>query len=156
MGEKRPIHSLFSEMHRLNIGSILTDITHFELHILLIIKKWENEENKKGIHTSVLAKEMEVAAPAISRALKSLSQKGYIERVVNDKDRRNVMVSITEEGRKVFQREKGVMEDFAQSVINRFGKEKAKQLELLLNEMLSHLKEELKIRQESNTERKEN
>ncbi len=156
MEKQKPIHSLFSELHRINMGSLLTELTHFELHILMIIKEYENEENKRGIHTSEIAQRMDVAPPAISRALRNLGQKGYIERVINDADRRNIIVSITDPGREVFFKEKRVMEEFAECVKQRFGAEKADQLELLLNEMLTHVKEELKLRQENKTERKEN
>ena len=48
---------------------------------------------------SDIAKRLGITAPAVSKMLRSMEEKGYVERRVDEKDRRNTRVSITPDGK---------------------------------------------------------
>ena len=52
----------------------------------------------KGMKVSDIVKATKAPAPAVSRALSSLEEKGLIERAADRSDRRNTLVSLTEKG----------------------------------------------------------
>ena len=54
-------------------------------------------ENGK-ITSSELAAKTKTLPPAVSRTLRGLEEKGYVERSVDKKDRRNTYISLTEKG----------------------------------------------------------
>ena len=57
---------------------------------------------QNGATAGELKNELEVGASRIANALKNLEAKGFVTREMSKKDKRLVLVYITEEGRKVF------------------------------------------------------
>lgn len=55
----------------------------------------DKEENMTAAEA---AKDLGVSAPSISRTLKSLAEKGYVERISDENDRRSVRISVTSDG----------------------------------------------------------
>ena len=61
-------------------------------------------ENGENICVAPAAKRLGVSAPAISRTLRSLSEKGYVKRVSDSADRRSVRITVTETGERELSR----------------------------------------------------
>ena len=68
---------------------------------------------EKGEYITVAetARLTDSSMPAVSRTLRSLSQKGYIKRILDENDRRSVRIAATEKGKKT-------LDDFIKSVVS--------------------------------------
>ena len=72
---------------------------------------------------------------AASKKITILEKKGFIERYVSDKDRRNVYIVLTPKGKEICEEEKAKKHAWMKEVIRRMGKRDAKQMVRLLNKM---------------------
>ena len=83
-----------------------------------------------GKHISVAetAKRLNVSMPSVSRSLKSLSEKGYIERDFNENDRRSVRIIVTTSG-----------EEKLREILKRIHDTLDKTLEIFSNEELAQM-----------------
>lgn len=78
---------------------------------------------------------MRVAAPAVSRTLRSLEEKKYVERMVCEGDRRNVYVRVTEEGKEVLNECNRILSELLKSVTEKMGEEDMNRLIGYLNKL---------------------
>ena len=81
------------------------------------------------ITISELACKSKVHPSAISRTLHGLEEKGYIERSIDKKDRRNICVELTDRGESVVIEARQIMCDYGKSVVDHL---KPKELERLI------------------------
>lgn len=73
--------------------------------IMLIYQAMEFSHDTGGnITVAEAAKCLGVSMPSVSRTLRSLSEKGYIERNFNENDRRSVRIIVTESGKNALER----------------------------------------------------
>jgi DNA-binding MarR family transcriptional regulator len=82
--------------------------------------------------------------PATSKMLNSLEEKGYIERVSDSKDRRNVYIHLTNKGETIILDAFKRLQDFADRTITRMGEEDSKELLRMLNKLYDAMAEESK------------
>lgn len=80
-----------------------TDLSNSEAMLLYTALDFHSETGE-NICAAPAAKRLGVSAPAISRTLRGLSKKGYIERFSDDADRRNVRIAVTEAGERELSR----------------------------------------------------
>lgn len=74
-------------------------ITKLEAFTLGLLRKGQVEHPEaKGMYISELVRRSHGSPPAISRTLRQLEQKGYLERVVDRADRRMTYVVLTAQG----------------------------------------------------------
>ena len=78
---------------------------------------------------------MRVAAPAVSRTLRSLEEKNYVERMVCEGDRRNVYVRVTEEGKEILNECNRILSELLKSVTEKMGEEDMNRLIGYLNKL---------------------
>lgn len=144
---------LFSTMHqfqKLRIGDLFPEMTKGDCMTLMAIEHF-NKEKETGILTvSELADKMHSKASSVSRTLKFLEDKGYIERSINKSDRRNTYVRLTEAGTVELKRCEEMMGDFAQAVIQRMDEEDMRRLIAYLDELYAVAKEEIQLRKVKN------
>lgn len=125
-----------------------------EFIMLDMIQRWAKDS--EGIYVSEIARELRVSTPAVSKMLKGLEEKEYIERKTDQKDRRNTIVLLTEEGEKVRKRVLNEMEAFLQQVIERMGEENTKELVRLLELYTEVIREEsMRLKKKMQEERNE-
>ena len=84
--------------------------------------------------------------PAVSRTLKTLEDKGYIERDVNKADRRNTYVKLTASGEQKQEECEQIMSSFAHAVISKIDRDDMEQLIDCLNELYEASREEIEDR----------
>ena len=84
------------QFHKLHMGDLVPDITKLEGMTMAAIKHCSGE--KEELTVSELTAKLKAKGPAVSRTLKTLEDKGYIERDVNKADRRNTYVKLTASG----------------------------------------------------------
>ena len=110
--------------------------------------------NGKDFEASDIAKRLRITAPAVSKMLRSMEEKGYVERRVDEKDRRNTRVSITPDGKEAEQQVRRQMQEFITGVIERLGEERTKELIHLMNRYTEIMQEENQNRKRKKQEEK--
>ena len=85
-----------NQFRKLHMGDLVPDITKLEGMTMAAIKHCSGE--KEELTVSELTAKLKAKGPAVSRTLKTLEDKGYIERDVNKADRRNTYVKLTASG----------------------------------------------------------
>lgn len=91
------IQRLFDRMHRLQSSRPAPELARREFVTLHVLRKL-CEERGGGIQMSVLARELEVSLPAVSKTIQSLEERGYALREADPSSRRNTLVRPTEKG----------------------------------------------------------
>lgn len=94
-------------------------------HIELLTNK---DSNGKGIPVSRINEKANMSMPAVSQVLSSLEKKDLIKRTMAQEDRRVILVSITDEGRALFDKMKVKMFSALDSMIYELGEEDTKEL----------------------------
>lgn len=93
-----------------------------------------------------LTAKLKAKGPAVSRTLKTLEDKGYIERDVNKADRRNTYVKLTASGEQKQEECEQIMSSFAHAVISKIDRDDMEQLIDCLNELYEASREEIEDR----------
>lgn len=138
------------KMHR---DLCFTSLRKSEFVMLEIIER-ENGNREQGVLASDIAKRLRITAPAVSKMLRSMEEKGYVERRVDEKDRRNTRVSITPDGKEAEQQVRRQMQEFITGVIERLGEERTKELIHLMNRYTEIMQEENQNRKRKKQEEK--
>lgn len=140
----------FMKMHR-NLS--FEGLRKSEFVMLEIIGR-EQGNCEQGVLASDITKCLKVTAPAVSKMLKSMEEKGYVERRVDEKDRRNTRVTITAAGEEAKQQVRRQMEEFIAGVTERLGEENTKELIFLMNRYTEMMQEENQNRKRKKQEEK--
>ena len=106
LGEKRIPSELYGQL--LGNMQLLTTLSPYitscgcanqsELVLVHCALNYAQENNGENITVAQAAKQLGVPMPSVSRTLKALSQKGFIERYSDPDDRRAVRIKVTETG----------------------------------------------------------
>ena len=150
--EQREFFTLLEEFRKLNIGSMLPGIPHGDFCVMKAIHELKlNKGQNADIRVSDIVEEMQAPPPAISRGLRSLEEKGLIQRSVDEKDRRNTFVELTAAGEQLSDEIETIMKDFVDAVFSRMGVESFEQLNNGMRKMVSVSREEINKRKYKNT-----
>lgn len=94
--------SIFDPNKRIDFTKVLTnDITRLEYAVLWMYKNMA--QNSGVMYVSDIVKKFPASAQALLKHLRMCENKGYIERVNDKVNRRNVMINLTDKGEKVFE-----------------------------------------------------
>ena len=92
---------LFNEIMNIEEKAIITeefkDISNNDMHIIEAIGTGEPK------NMSTVAKLMSVTVGTLTIAINNLVKKGYVSRVRSEEDRRVVLISLTEKGKRAYQ-----------------------------------------------------
>ncbi len=134
---------------KLNIGSILPHLNKGEFVLMNGIYHVQKKiGSEHGVKMSDLAEYAHALPPSVSRSIKALEQKGYVRRFVDQNDRRNTLVEITESGQEVLQESNAIMDEFIHRVFEKTDKEEMARLVNYIYQQYELAKEELeKIRE---------
>lgn len=88
-------------MNRINPASVINSMTVSEFSVMCCAADYPQRNGELTVTVAEIAAEMAVSVPAVSRTLRSLQQKGYITRQVDENDRRSVRVEVTPAGREI-------------------------------------------------------
>jgi DNA-binding MarR family transcriptional regulator len=94
----------------------------------------------------MVSDKMHGKSTAVSRSLKSLEERGYIQRTVNEKDRRITYVCLTQPGEKMLRSAEKIMDEFTDAVFGRLGEENLDKLIDYLNTLFDVASEEIELR----------
>ena len=138
--------SALYQFHKLHMGDLVPDITKLEGMTMAAIKHCSGEKGKEELTVSELTARLKAKGPAVSRTLKTLEDKGYIERDVNKADRRNTYVKLTASGEQKREECEQIMNSFAHAVISRIDRDDMEQMIDFLNELYEASREEIEDR----------
>ena len=107
--------NLFNEIMDIEARAIITpefkDITNNDMHVIEAVGIGEPR------NMSAVAKLLSITVGTLTIAVNNLVKKGYIDRVRSKEDRRVVLVSLTEKGKKAYQHHKRFHEEMIQSLL---------------------------------------
>ena len=107
--------NLFNEIMDIEARAIITpefkDITNNDMHVIEAVGIGDPR------NMSAVAKLLSITGGTLTIAVNNLVKKGYIERVRSKEDRRVVLVSLTEKGKKAYQHHKRFHEEMVQSLL---------------------------------------
>ena len=117
---------LFNDIMDIEEKAIITeeykDISNNDMHIIAAV----GEHGAKSM--SAVAKIQKVTVGTLTIAVNSLVKKGYITRVRSEEDRRVVLVSLTEKGKKAFRHHEKFHEDMIQATLKDLSPDETKVL----------------------------
>ena len=107
---------LYNEILHVEERAVITgefrDITVNEMHILDAVGIGE----KKSM--SAVAKDLSVTVGTLTTAVNNLLKKGYVHRMRNERDRRVVLLSLTEKGERAYLHHKKFHDEMVQSMVD--------------------------------------
>lgn len=127
---------------------MIENLNHSDFATLMNIECCEKEDGtyEKGVKVSMVTDRMHVNSTAVSRSLKSLEEKGYIERKAGRQDRRITYVNLTQEGRLVLQEATKKLDDFTDAVFDKFGEKNIESLMQFLDRLYEIAAGEIELR----------
>lgn len=99
------------------------DISMHEYMTLCNINDISLQKNGAPVWVSDLVEESEVSAQAISKCLRSIESKGYIERFVNPEDRRVTGIRMCDKGREIFETVTMTMDNLIEKIFYKFSED---------------------------------
>lgn len=103
------------------------DVTTNDIHVIEAIGM-EGQKNMTAV-----AKALHVTTGTLTISINSLVKKNYVERARSEEDRRVVLVSLTEKGRKAFLHHRQFHERMIEAVVEQLSEEEKQVLEKALN-----------------------
>lgn len=91
---------------------------------------------EEGTPTTTLGPKMGIESTSISRTLKSMEQRGLIERRANPDDGRSVLIFLTEYGKEMREYSKSVVRTFDESVRKNISAEEIKTFEKVASKII--------------------
>lgn len=99
---------------------------------------YELSKNPNGVTPGELSERLAVGSGRIGNALKSMEEKGAIERKADPEDHRKVLVTLTDNGREFINQLQKQFEERLDYVIDKFGEEKFEEYLRLSHEFVDY------------------
>ena len=145
--EKRELFQTFEAFRKLNVSSILPNLTHGEFAILKAVSCCGNGKCQESeIRISDIVSHLKIPAPAVSRTMNAPEERGFIIRSVHKKDRRNISVSLTEQGAERLAQAEQILEEFQEAVFGSMGIANMNRLIQYLQELQEVMAREIELR----------
>lgn len=143
--EQKEFFDIMTFFRKLNISSMLPEISHGDFSILKMIHccRQTCNTNRGAVKVSDIVKCTMLPAPAVSRSLRSLEEKELVVRTIDKEDRRNTFVDITPAGDALLEEIEEIMTSFADAVFGNLGEETIRKLNAYLHEFLDAAKKEI-------------
>lgn len=130
---------IFKDIMEIEEKAVITgefkDITNNDMHVIEAIGI---KESKK---MTVIAKELSITTGTLTKAIDGLVKKGYVIRKRGEKDKRMVLISLTEKGVRAYFHH----EDFHHILVERATKGLSEDEELMLINVLSKIKDSFRL-----------
>lgn len=141
-----------NQFRKLKFSEMFPEMCKTDYFVLCtIMDKGENGQ----ITISELASRAKMLPSAISRTLKGLEERGYVERNINKNDRRNTYVELTAEGERLTEEARQIMADFGKSVMAQVDGEDMKRLISYLDNIYHIAEKEIENRKWKDRKEKE-
>ncbi|OAB47607.1 MarR family winged helix-turn-helix transcriptional regulator [Paenibacillus antarcticus] len=111
--------------------SAIKGIKPSEVMLMFCLQK-RKEPNTAGLRVSEISEILGVTSPTVTQLLKELDAKGFIERTMDQEDRRAVRIKLSKQGEVVIQEALSLTEASFNGLIQFLGEEESNQLADLL------------------------
>lgn len=135
-----------NQIRKIRIGDLFPNMTKADCTTLMAINHYNREKKSEILTVSELAGKIHTKTSAVSRTLKNLEEQGLIIRTVNQADRRNTYVTLSEHGKDTCEKMEHTMSEFAEAVLSRMNRDDLKRLIAYLNELHQVAMEEIELR----------
>lgn len=98
-----------------------------------------------GVSVSELAGFLNVSMPTVSRCIQKLSAKGYVQKTLNEKDKRGTYVSLTPEGKELCRNAHKNISAFLSRVLSRLDPSEMEQFISTMDKIYEAVRSELDI-----------
>ncbi|MBP3603926.1 MAG: MarR family transcriptional regulator [Lachnospiraceae bacterium] len=130
--------SLFNDILDIEEKSLITeefkDITVNDMHVIEAIGREEPQAS------SVVARRLDITMGTLTKAIDGLNDKGYVNRVRSEQDKRVVLLSLTEKGMAAFHHHAMFHRDMIQALISQIDQEEKEILMKTLENLMNFLK----------------
>lgn len=131
---------LFQDIMRLEEKAVITsefkDISNNDMHIIEKIGSAGEAKNMSGV-----AKALSVTTGTLTIAVNSLVKKGYVERTRSEEDRRVVLISLSEKGKKAYQYHRTFHENMVKATVEKLTEEEKQVLAKGLSNLQRYFEE---------------
>ena len=103
-----------------------------EARVLLCVEFLHKEKNCK-VNISEISKNLSITPPSTTEFVKNLINKGYLEKHIDQNDKRFIEITLTDKGEKIVQELKEYFNGLFSGIIERLGYEKSELLLELLD-----------------------
>ena len=107
--QERAMLRVMNRMKRVPFPRLYPNLSPAEADLLSIVRC-----RGEGVRVSEIAQALELPMPAVSRLLKGLEERNLVVRSVLPRDRRSVVVTVTQEGERTLQEMKECIHSFLQ------------------------------------------
>lgn len=108
-------------------------ITPRQLHYLDVIAALEHP------NFSEVAAALQLSKPSVTAIFRTLAQKGYLERVDSDEDRRSAHIHLTKRGQNIVTKHDDLHRSIAELIRHHLSKAELKQMVALLNKVVAKI-----------------
>ncbi len=112
---------LFNDIMKLEAKEVITpefkDITNNDMHIIEAIGV------KAARNMSSIAKDLKITVGTLTTAINSLVKKGYVCRKRGEEDRRVVLITLSEKGKKTYSHNKKFHQQMVEHVLDRLSED---------------------------------
>lgn len=131
----------FAQFHRLNWKqSPIAGLKSSEIMVLFCIKK-KVKTGAPGIKISDISSALRVATPTITQLINSLETNRFVERTMDEEDRRAVRVKLTDKGEKAVEKASDSFFEAFNGLVEYLGVEQSGQLAELLSKAFVYFEE---------------
>lgn len=121
---------------RMSFDSGAGHLTLHQLRTLIFISK------KREVRMIDLARNFHITKPSVTALVNGLFENGYLERLSNDKDKREVKVSLAKKGQRLLDQAIKCRSKKISYVLSFISEKDKNNLEIILQTMINKLKEE--------------
>lgn len=124
-------------------------ITPLEFQVGMSLCDYEKEKKETPITARELANRVHIAPSSLTRVLNKLEKQNYIHRTIPNENRRVVLITLSDEARKIFHKMHQVLLSYMHEMMERLGKEDTSSFIALLQKfkkVLEEVKKERKAR----------
>lgn len=136
------IHSM-ETLSNIRPDGIIKDITASEFSVLCCVVEYPRKHAGAPACVADIAAQMGVSVPAVSRTLRSLQEKGWIERNVDEADRRSVRVTATPAGEENMRRNFRLVVDALNRIMSVFTEDEMRTIAELYSKFANSMVENL-------------
>lgn len=140
--ESERLFDVINKFKKLDVIGRLNLIPRSEMVILKSLLDADQKGEPK-LSVSELAKILYVSPPAISRKIKTLREKQFIETVTEECDRRNTYLILTTKGKAALQEDFNQVTAFFNRALARMEPEEIEQFYLLFHKIFQNMRDEL-------------
>ncbi len=130
--------TLFNDIMDIEEKAVITeefkDITNNDMHVIEAIGL------SGGRNMSAVAKDLSVTVGTLTIAINNLVKKSYVRRTRSEKDRRVVLISLTEKGKKAFEHHKNFHDEMVRATLKGLNMEETEVLVKALSNLATFFK----------------